>query len=63
MIARPQPASVDRPDHYANMIDIITNDDLLRRMNNTIVALGGDPGDDVDDTGDLLASEGLDLDE
>lgn len=26
---------------YANMMDIITYDDLLRRLNNTIVALGG----------------------
>ncbi len=26
---------------YANMIDIITYDDLLRRLNNTISALGG----------------------
>lgn len=29
---------------YANMMDIITYDDLLRRLNNTIAALGGDPG-------------------
>ncbi len=48
---------------YANMIDIITYDDLLRRLNNTIVALGGDPGDDVDKTGDLLTTEVLDLEE
>lgn len=27
---------------YANMIDIITYDDLLRRLDNTIVALGGE---------------------
>lgn len=27
---------------YANMMDIITYDDLLRRLNNTIAALGGD---------------------
>lgn len=26
---------------YANMMDIVTYDDLLRRLNNTIVALGG----------------------
>ncbi len=26
---------------YANMMDIITYDDLLRRLNNTIIALGG----------------------
>ncbi len=26
---------------YANMMDIITYDDLLRRLDNTIVALGG----------------------
>lgn len=29
---------------YANMMDIITYDDLLRRLNNTIAALGGNPG-------------------
>jgi hypothetical protein len=26
---------------YANMMDIITYDDLLRRLNHTIAALGG----------------------
>lgn len=48
---------------YANMIDIITYDDLLRRLNNMIIALGGDPGDDVDDIEDLLGLEDLDLEE
>lgn len=28
---------------YANIMDIITYDDLLRRLNNTIASLGGDP--------------------
>jgi hypothetical protein len=38
---------------YANMIDIITYDDLLRRLNNTIIALGGDAGVAVKDIADL----------
>ncbi len=33
---------------YANMIDIITYDDLLRRLSNTIVALGGEIDNDID---------------
>ncbi len=33
---------------YANMIDIITYDDLLRRLSNTILALGGDLDNDID---------------
>lgn len=45
----------------ANMINIITYDDLLRRLNNTIIALGGNPCDDADDIEDLLSLEGLDL--
>lgn len=40
---------------YANMIDIITYDDLLRRLNNTIVALGGDAGVAVKEAEDLEA--------
>ncbi|MEJ6785597.1 Shedu immune nuclease family protein [Aminobacter sp. Piv2-1] len=46
---------------YANMIDIITYDDLLRRLNNTIIALGGDVGEDKEDLED--DDFGLDLED
>ncbi len=42
---------------YANMIDILTYDDLLRRLNNTIVALGGEAGVAEEDIEDLEADE------
>lgn len=35
---------------YANIIDIITYDDLLRRLNNTIIALGGAPEEALEST-------------
>jgi hypothetical protein len=55
---------------YANMIDIITYDDLLRRLNNTIIALGGDIGEeealgaeDIDLEDDTLSGDDEDLEE
>lgn len=43
---------------YANMIDIITYDALLRRLNNTIIALGGDVGTETDFEGDEMVMSG-----
>lgn len=43
---------------YANIIDIITYDDLLRRLNNTIIALGVAPEEGLESSG-----EDVDLEE